>query len=92
MQGETSARRRLSGPLDGLKVLELAQITAGPVALEHPRARSTRALGLPIKLSATPGRVVRPAPLLGEHTREVLSEFGFSAAEIEALYDCGAAA
>ena len=62
------------------------------VALEHPRAGSTRALGLPIKLSATPGSVNRPAPLLGQHTREVLAEFGFSPAEIESLYACGAAA
>jgi len=62
------------------------------VALEHPRAGSTRALGLPIKLSATPGSVTRPAPVLGQHTREVLAEFGFSPAEIESLYACGAAA
>ena len=32
------------------------------VELDHPRAGATRALGLPIKLSATPGRVARPAP------------------------------
>ena len=62
------------------------------VELEHARAGRTRALGLPIKLSATPGRVARPAPLLGEHTREVLAEFGFAAAEIDALFACGAAA
>jgi crotonobetainyl-CoA:carnitine CoA-transferase CaiB-like acyl-CoA transferase len=62
------------------------------VALEHPRAGSTRALGLPIKLSATPGSLNRPAPVLGQHTREVLAEFGFSPAEIESLYACGAAA
>jgi crotonobetainyl-CoA:carnitine CoA-transferase CaiB-like acyl-CoA transferase len=62
------------------------------VELEHARAGRTRALGLPIKLSATPGAVNRPAPMLGEHTREVLGEFGFSPTEIDALYDCGAAA
>lgn len=62
------------------------------VEVDHPRAGRTRALGLPIKLSATPGEVTRAAPLLGEHTREVLAEFGFSAAEIESLYACGAAA
>jgi crotonobetainyl-CoA:carnitine CoA-transferase CaiB-like acyl-CoA transferase len=61
------------------------------VDLEHPRAGRTRALGLPIKLSATPGKVSRPAPLLGEHTREVLGEFGFSRAEVEALIAEGAA-
>jgi len=62
------------------------------VELEHPRAGRTRALGLPLKFSATPGRVARPAPCYGEHTREVLGEFGFAAAEIEALLASGAAA
>ena len=61
------------------------------VELEHPRAGRTRALGLPIKLSATPGKVTRPAPLLGEHTREVLEEFGFSRPEIDGLVRAGAA-
>jgi len=61
------------------------------VELDHPRAGATRALGLPIKLSASPGRVARPAPLLGQHTREVLAEFGFSASEVEALVHSGAA-
>ncbi len=62
------------------------------VELEHPKAGRTRALGLPIKLSATPGRVTRPAPTYGQHTREVLAEFGFSAGEIEVLVASGAAA
>ena len=60
------------------------------VELEHPRAGRTRALGLPVKLSRTPGKVARPAPLLGQHTREVLEEFGFSAGEVDALYAQGA--
>jgi crotonobetainyl-CoA:carnitine CoA-transferase CaiB-like acyl-CoA transferase len=62
------------------------------VELEHPRAGRTKALGLPIKFSATPGRVARPAPRFGEHTREVLGEFGFSAPEIDALLASGSAA
>jgi crotonobetainyl-CoA:carnitine CoA-transferase CaiB-like acyl-CoA transferase len=62
------------------------------VELQHPRAGRTRALGLPIKLSRTPGKVSRPAPVLGQHTREVLGEFGFSAAEVEALFAAGAVA
>ena len=61
------------------------------VELEHPRAGRTRALGLPVKLSRTPGRVSRPAPLMGQHTREVLAEFEFSQEEIEALVRSGAA-
>jgi crotonobetainyl-CoA:carnitine CoA-transferase CaiB-like acyl-CoA transferase len=61
------------------------------VELDHPLAGRTRALGLPIKLSATPGRVSRAAPLLGQHTREVLTEYGFAGSEIEALLGEGAA-
>ena len=62
------------------------------VELDHPRAGRTRALGLPVKLSATPGGVRRPAPTFGQHTREVLGEFGFSAAEIDDLYAAKAVA
>jgi crotonobetainyl-CoA:carnitine CoA-transferase CaiB-like acyl-CoA transferase len=55
------------------------------VDLRHPEAGATRALGCPVHFSATPTRVVRPAPLLGEHTREVLQECGYAESEIEAL-------
>jgi len=41
------------------------------VELEHPRAGRTRALGLPLKLSATPGGVRRAAPTLGQHDAEI---------------------
>jgi crotonobetainyl-CoA:carnitine CoA-transferase CaiB-like acyl-CoA transferase len=55
------------------------------VDLTHPRAGPTKALGCPLHFSATPTRVSRPAPLLGEHTREVLAEYGYMPAEIDAL-------
>jgi crotonobetainyl-CoA:carnitine CoA-transferase CaiB-like acyl-CoA transferase len=42
--------------------------------LAHPTAGKTRTLGIPVKLSATPGALRRPAPRLGEHTEEVLEE------------------
>jgi crotonobetainyl-CoA:carnitine CoA-transferase CaiB-like acyl-CoA transferase len=44
------------------------------VRLEHPVEGEIRALGIPVKLSDTPGAIRRPAPLLGEHTAEVLEE------------------
>jgi crotonobetainyl-CoA:carnitine CoA-transferase CaiB-like acyl-CoA transferase len=61
------------------------------VDLEHPVAGPTRALGPPVKLSATPTYVGRHAPSLGEHTREVLREHGWADAEIDALLASGAA-
>jgi crotonobetainyl-CoA:carnitine CoA-transferase CaiB-like acyl-CoA transferase len=59
------------------------------VATDHPVAGWVEALGPPVKLSATPANLRRPAPLLGEHTREVLSEAGYVEAEIEALIAAG---
>ena len=55
------------------------------VTMEHPEEGTVRGLGIPVKLSATPGSVRRAAPLLGEHTAEVLREAGLSDAEIAAL-------
>jgi crotonobetainyl-CoA:carnitine CoA-transferase CaiB-like acyl-CoA transferase len=42
--------------------------------IDHPTAGPMRTLGIPVKLSETPGALRRPAPLLGEHTEEVLAE------------------
>ncbi len=42
--------------------------------LDHPTGGRLRTLGIPVKLSATPGRLRRPAPRMGEHTEEVLAE------------------
>jgi len=58
----------------------------------HPKAGRTKAIGLPVKFSETPGKVTRPSPLLGQHTREVLTELGYAAAEIDRLYAEGAIA
>jgi crotonobetainyl-CoA:carnitine CoA-transferase CaiB-like acyl-CoA transferase len=44
--------------------------------VEHPVEGTVRVLGIPVKLSDTPGAVRRAAPLLGEHTAEVLAEAG----------------
>jgi crotonobetainyl-CoA:carnitine CoA-transferase CaiB-like acyl-CoA transferase len=44
--------------------------------IDHPVAGRIRTLGTPVRLSATPSRVGGPAPLLGQHTEEVLAELG----------------
>lgn len=44
------------------------------VEMEHPEAGTVYGLGIPVKLSGTPGSVRRPAPTLGQHTDEILAE------------------
>ena len=60
--------------------------------IEQPRLGSIPQLGVPIKLSRTPGAPRRPAPALGEHTEEALREAGLGAEEVAALLASGAAA
>jgi crotonobetainyl-CoA:carnitine CoA-transferase CaiB-like acyl-CoA transferase len=53
------------------------------VELDHPQAGPTRALGCPVHFSETPTQITRHAPMLGEHSRELLREYGYSDAEID---------
>ena len=54
--------------------------------IDHPTVGAMRMLGLPVKLSETPGRVRRPPPRLGEHTRQVLAgDLGLDVARVAAL-------
>ena len=56
------------------------------IELEHPVAGKLKMPGTPIKLSETPGSIVEPAPLLGEHTFEILGDMlGMTEEEILAL-------
>jgi crotonobetainyl-CoA:carnitine CoA-transferase CaiB-like acyl-CoA transferase len=59
------------------------------VDLVHPQAGPTKALGCPIHFSSTPTRIDRPAPMLGEHTRELLREYGYSDGEIDGFFAAG---
>jgi crotonobetainyl-CoA:carnitine CoA-transferase CaiB-like acyl-CoA transferase len=55
------------------------------VQLEHPALGMARSIGNPIKFSETPVSYRLPPPLLGEHTREVLRELGYSEEEVRAM-------
>jgi crotonobetainyl-CoA:carnitine CoA-transferase CaiB-like acyl-CoA transferase len=77
-----------AGPIhDYRQVLEDPHTRARDMVaeVEHPAEGRVQTLGIPVKLSETPGQVRRPAPLLGEHTEEVLREAGVSPREIAAL-------
>lgn len=78
-----------NGPINTVdKVLEDPQVKAREmiVEIEHPVAGKLKMPGVPVKLSETPGSVRRPAPLLGQHTEEILKELlGFTDEKIEQL-------
>lgn len=62
------------------------------VEVEHPIAGKGHSLNLPIKLSDSPAQIDRPAPLLGENTREILREYGFLDGEVDDLLNQGVVA
>jgi crotonobetainyl-CoA:carnitine CoA-transferase CaiB-like acyl-CoA transferase len=59
--------------------------------LEHPTEGRIRSMAVPSEWSESPPEYRRHAPRLGEHTREVLAEAGYGAAQIDALIASGAA-
>jgi crotonobetainyl-CoA:carnitine CoA-transferase CaiB-like acyl-CoA transferase len=82
-----------AGPVNRIgDMLADPQVAARGMVLdvEHPRAGRMKTLGMPIKFSDTPAAIARPAPLLGQHTEEVLDSLGYSATDIARLRDDGA--
>ena len=67
-------------------VLSIREMHADPQAiardmvpsLDHPTAGPVQTIGLPVKFTQTPGGVQRPAPTLGQHTAEILAEYGIT--------------
>ncbi|WP_299614988.1 CoA transferase [uncultured Tateyamaria sp.] len=55
------------------------------VDVDHPTAGRVKTIGHPVKYSRTPASVDQAAPVLGQHSREVLAQVGYDSAEIEAL-------
>ncbi|MBS1254998.1 MAG: Acetyl-CoA:oxalate CoA-transferase [Deltaproteobacteria bacterium] len=78
-------------------VLDVAEMHRDPQTLAremvtevpHTKLGLVKTLGAPVKFSATPGGVTHGAPLLGEHTREVLSEYSYHDKEIDLLINNG---
>ncbi len=76
--------RLLAAGVPAAPILDYAQVFADPHTkarrmveeVEHPVEGMIRTLGFPLKMSATPLRIRRPPPLLGEHTDEILRETG----------------
>ena len=82
-----------AGPVASIsEMLDLPQTLARDmvVEVEHSKLGPVRTVGFPVKFSNTPVSVERGAPLLGEHTPEVLAEVGYTDNEIEALIRSGA--
>ena len=81
-------------------IYTLAEVYADPhvraremaVEVEHPVAGRVQNIGIPVKLSGTPGRIARPAPTLGQHTDEVLAWLGVEKAAIARLREAGVVA
>jgi len=76
-------------------VREIAEVLVDPQldargmieTIDHVSAGAIRLLGVPIKLSDTPGSVRAAPPALGQHTDRILEECGLSRGEIDALRD-----
>ena len=82
----------VAGPINNIaQVYDDPQVIAREmkVDLEDPDLGTLHNIGIPVKLSATPGRIRRRAPMLGEHSWEILTESGFAEKEIEELFDSG---
>ncbi|WP_454817760.1 CaiB/BaiF CoA transferase family protein [Labrys neptuniae] len=59
---------------------------------DHPTAGRVKVVAPAVSMSETPATIERHAPLVGEHSREVLAQAGFSAEEIDAMIERGSLA
>ncbi|MCT9069783.1 CaiB/BaiF CoA transferase family protein [Cupriavidus gilardii] len=81
-----------AGPVHSIgEALSHPQTLAREMVVEqqHPEAGPVKSIGLPIKLSETPARYVRPSPRLGEDTRALLAECGYGEKQIAEMLRAG---
>ena len=81
-----------AGPINTVgEILEDPHIHARQMIAEltHPQYGPLRVLGIPVKLSDTPGIVENAPPMFGEHNREVLQKLGFTEKELAELENAG---
>ncbi|KUO53701.1 MAG: formyl-CoA transferase [Sphingomonadales bacterium BRH_c3] len=84
---------RLGGKIPFGPVMNIDDISADAhfsarqmlVQVENPGTAPVTIAGVPIKMTLTPGQVARRAPLLGEHTRQLLIEAGLSKAQVDVI-------
>ncbi len=57
--------------------------------IEHPKAGKIKVIGVPVKMSGTPGTIRLAPPLVGEHTDAVLAEAGYTPEQIAAFHEEG---
>ncbi|MFB6105565.1 MAG: CaiB/BaiF CoA transferase family protein [Halobacteriaceae archaeon] len=57
------------------------------IEVEHPNGGTFTTTGFPVSMSETPEQVTHRPPELGEHTEEVLAEFGYDEADVQAVLD-----
>ena len=74
------------------EVFEDPQVRAREMVLDlnHPECGTVKQVGIPFKLSDTPGAVRTFAPLAGEHTAEILQSLGYGSQEVARLDQAGA--
>jgi crotonobetainyl-CoA:carnitine CoA-transferase CaiB-like acyl-CoA transferase len=60
-----------------------------PRQINHPKMGTSNLVGSPINMSGTAPKFFRPAPLLGEHTDEVLGKLGYDAGTVTELRESG---
>ncbi|WP_340268017.1 CaiB/BaiF CoA transferase family protein [Sphingobium mellinum] len=85
--------KRLGGKIPFGPVMDIAAILDDEhfkvremlVDVDNPGTTPVTIAGVPIKMTHTPGKVARRAPILGEHTRELLLNAGLCEAEVEAI-------